>query len=679
MPIRVTKQQTGGPSSAGDDKQSGLQALRDGRWLEAVLYLERVVDADQSDASAMNALASAHTCLGNRSAARAALAQAAKAAPEYAETYRNFAALLAKDGQALESADNACRAVELEPTNDEAVRILREIRDLVVSRKPTPKKKGKARRANGLSQADIDSRLRRINSALAKAASVAPIGADKPTITLCMIVRDEEAFLDECLKSVNGVVDEIALLDTGSKDNTIAIAKAHNARVFSQDWPDSFADARNAALEYATGDWILVLDADERLDENSVRAVLRAVGKPGADAYELLIKNYRSDGPNPDIIAHRACRLFRNRPRYRYRGRVHEAIGPSIADSGGKIGRLDAVIHHHGYQPDIIEQRGKSENYLRLLQADLDEAPNDPHCLYNIGSTYWSCGDYENAAIYYANACKHVRSRDGYAPAIFYSSVNALCLTGKAEMALAAAAQAENLGIRHPQLAFCKGNAFALLKRYEQAIEEYQSAIRDGSSGLWDGDAGAYGHKAYHGIASAYAALGDFRKTVEFCEKALAEKPDDANCRLLLGSAHLHLGNRQAAEQTHLQSIQLIEDCAEAHAGLARTYAAQGRIGEALSTFVKALEIDPTRAEYYFEAAELLYSRGDYENAANIYQNGLQAGPDSPDGFFGLANCYLRMGAHEAAAMAYRQVLAIQPGHAEAEASLFEVERVLAA
>jgi len=680
MPVRVTKQQTSDSPNASDDKQIGLEALQDGRWLEAVIYLERAVDADPSDASAMNSLALAHSGSGNSKLARAVLAQAAKAAPDYVETYTNFAALLAKDGRALEAADNACRAVELDPTNDEAVRILRETRALVLSQTPAgKKKKKKARPANGPSQADIDLRLRRINSALARAAAAAPIEAGKPTISLCMIVRDEEAFLDECLESVSGVVDEIVVLDTGSKDNTVAIANAHNARVFSKDWTESFADARNASLDHATGDWILMLDADERLDESSKRTVIRVVSKPAADGYELLIKNYRSGGPNPDFYAHRACRLFRNKPQHRYRGRVHEMIGPSITDCGGKIGRIDAVIHHHGYQPDVIEQRDKSATYIRLLKADLEEEPHNAYCLYNLGTTYWACGDYEEAVAQYDEAARYIRPHSEYAAAIFYSFANALCVTGRAEPALATVTRAENLGIRHPQLCFCKGNALLLLKRYDKAIEEFQSAIRDGSSGLWEGDAGAYGYKANYGIASAYAGLGDFRKAAEFCEKTLVQKPDDIQSRLLLGAALSHLGKWQAAEQSYLQCIEMKENLAAAHAGLARTYAAQGRVGESLSSFVKALEIDPAHAELYFQAAELLCSCGDYANAASIYQNGLQSSPDSADGFFGLGNCYLRMGAHEAAAMAYRQVLAISPGHAEAGANLSKVELILAA
>src|SRR5436190_22371274 len=88
-------------------------------------------------------------------------------------------------------------------------------------------------------------------------------------LSLCMIVKNESKHLANCLESVDGVVDEIIIVDTGSTDNTIEIAEKYGAKVFHYKWHDDFGAARNEALKYASGDWVLVLDADEVLSDES--------------------------------------------------------------------------------------------------------------------------------------------------------------------------------------------------------------------------------------------------------------------------------------------------------------------------------------------------------------------------------------------------------------------------
>lgn len=90
-------------------------------------------------------------------------------------------------------------------------------------------------------------------------------------LTLCMIVKNEERYISRCLSSVQDIVDEIVIADTGSQDNTKDICKSFQARVFDFEWENDFAKARNYALQHAEGDWILMLDADEELDQETGR------------------------------------------------------------------------------------------------------------------------------------------------------------------------------------------------------------------------------------------------------------------------------------------------------------------------------------------------------------------------------------------------------------------------
>jgi len=96
-----------------------------------------------------------------------------------------------------------------------------------------------------------------------------------PKLSLCMIVKDEESVIEDCLKSVKGVVDQIVVVDTGSRDSTIEICKRYGAEVYYYRWRDDFSAARNESIKYARGDWILWMDADERLDPGSVEKLKR--------------------------------------------------------------------------------------------------------------------------------------------------------------------------------------------------------------------------------------------------------------------------------------------------------------------------------------------------------------------------------------------------------------------
>jgi len=496
-------------------------------------------------------------------------------------------------------------------------------------------------------------------------------------ISLCMIVRDEEAFLHDCLKSVQGIVDEMVIVDTGSTDRTVEIAEAHGAEVYHHEWTDSFAEARNRALEHANKDWILVLDADERLDESSKKEILQAVNKPTADAYDLVFRNYLSDGPNPDVFVHRTCRLFRNRLEYRYRGRVHELITPSIVGSDGREGQLNAVIHHYGYRPRMMEQRNKYERYVQMLRAELEENPRDVYWLYNLAVAYLTHGEIDNGLKYLELAAEYVTPDHKFASRVFASMSNALCTAGKPEQALDAVWRGEKMEIADPELSYCKGNALALLKRYEQAIEAYEDAIRSGRNEGWIGDAGVSGYKAQYGIASAQMGLGNYGAAAEACRKVLAEKPDDKQTREMLATACLQLGLAEECEE-HLLELVRFEpgglSAALRFVDLGRLYAARNRIEDALRCFVRAAEIEPTCANAYFAAGDELYSAEKYTEAADVYQNGLMCAPTSAEGFLSLGNCYFRMRAYEASVMAYRQALVIKPDYSEAAINLVKAE-----
>ena len=149
----------------------------------------------------------------------------------------------------------------------------------------------------------------------------------RQTVSLCVIARDEEATIGMAIKSVLALVDEVIVADTGSRDNTRIIAEGYGARVVDIPWEDDFSAARNAALDQASCDWILVLDADEILQPLRPVDFQRMLQDPAAAGYRLRLLS-----PTRDQEEDRAqrVRLFRNLPVVRYRYPIHERITPTL-------------------------------------------------------------------------------------------------------------------------------------------------------------------------------------------------------------------------------------------------------------------------------------------------------------------------------------------------------------
>ena len=206
-----------------------------------------------------------------------------------------------------------------------------------------------------------------------------------PRISVCLIAKNEEQFLAQCLASVKGLADQIIVVDTGSTDRTVAIAQEHGAEVYHFEWCDDFSAARNAALERATGDWVLVLDADEELPPESHEPLRRLLGVPSVMAWRLPIIDLGREAEGCSYVP----RLFRNAPALFYVGRVHEQVFSSLEvrrQEWGLDNRLgDAALRHHGYQAQVVKDRNKVQRNLALLERAIREMPGEPSLLMNYG------------------------------------------------------------------------------------------------------------------------------------------------------------------------------------------------------------------------------------------------------------------------------------------------------
>jgi tetratricopeptide (TPR) repeat protein len=212
------------------------------------------------------------------------------------------------------------------------------------------------------------------------------------SISLCMIVKDEEGHLPGCLDCVADLFGEIIIVDTGSTDATRDVARRYGAQVYEFSWCDDFAAARNQTLQHATGDWIFWLDADDRID-GANRLRLRALFANLTDQNVAYLMRYvaLNDGAPGRTSAVDHAKLFRNLPQIRWEFRVHEQILPAVTRLGGKIEPTDVVIHHLGYQDADVVRR-KLERNRRLLELDAAAHLEHPVILFNLGRTYLRLG-----------------------------------------------------------------------------------------------------------------------------------------------------------------------------------------------------------------------------------------------------------------------------------------------
>lgn len=204
-------------------------------------------------------------------------------------------------------------------------------------------------------------------------------------LSACLIVKDEERFLPDCLRSLVGVVDEIVVVDTGSSDRTVEIARAAGCVLGEFRWCDDFAAARNASLALASGDWILVVDADERLDPATRAALARAT----ADAHAIAwLVDVDSVGAGDERVTARIPRLFRRRDDVRFERPIHESITASLAAVGaGDLGPSGVRLEHLGYRPDVLAERDKHARNLALLERAAERDPEDRYLLYKLAGT----------------------------------------------------------------------------------------------------------------------------------------------------------------------------------------------------------------------------------------------------------------------------------------------------
>jgi glycosyltransferase involved in cell wall biosynthesis len=360
------------------------------------------------------------------------------------------------------------------------------------------------------------------------------------TISAVLIVRNEEAHLEECLQSLRGVADEIVVVDTGSTDDTIAIADRYTHRRFKFRWVNDFAAARNFALDQATGDYALTIDADERVAHPAMAGAKLQAFVRGQDEQvvgTVEIENFAGVGPVAQVTVDNTERFF-SRRLYRYTGAIHEQL---VAREGEKRSAPSGVrLLHLGYAQRHDDPGHKAHRNKALLLHELELYPDDEYYRYQLGKAHYSLREYAEATWALEKALQAIRFEPGAPPmgrlgpvarevltdlvvTLGYAYVN----TGQLEKAadhLAFHAELAHPGIERADFHHVRGYIFLMLGDIAQSRAAYEESLRLGAGAEDVLGTGSFA-SAYHlGLLSEAehdvpAALGHYLQ-------ALDMKPD---------------------------------------------------------------------------------------------------------------------------------------------------------
>jgi glycosyltransferase involved in cell wall biosynthesis len=464
-----------------------------------------------------------------------------------------------------------------------------------------------------------------------------------PTLSLCMIVKDEEKNLPECLESVKDVVDEIIVVDTGSIDRTANIAQSFGAQVYHFKWCDDFAAARNESLRHATGDYILWLDADDRIEKSEAKRLeelKKRLPKAKDRAYALELQSPR--GGTVEDVSYQT-RIFPNLPGVCFEGIIHEQVGFSLQRLGIPFECVPIKVTHYGYS-DYKQLPEKAARNLSLLLRQSEKNPSDYVNQFHLAETYGVLGNKSKALEHFKKVIYETNCRDEN-PYILLAAYlelakiyRGMCLYTTAQQILNEASQ---LYPDSSLVKFYLGELYFYMNNYEDALKEL-SHVKEDELDLFviPIPKKAIGYLLHCYKAKCYQLLGDQERSSQLLdnlervreeyEKALQYNPDAVECLFDLGTIYLRSGMLNKAQELLEKTLSLGRRDSALYTNLALVYAKQGDDIKAEQWYQEALRQNPNSLEALTNLGHLYIRHNQLEAAERLFKkvitNGLSNG-----------------------------------------------------
>lgn len=405
-------------------------------------------------------------------------------------------------------------------------------------------------------------------------------------ISLCMITKNEEEFLPGCLASVKDLVREIVVVDTGSTDRSIEIAESFGANIYRHPWEEDFSKHRNQSISYATGAWILVMDADEVIAKRDIDRIRRLLETIRADAFLLTLRNYENNSNlanltlNPEdyeegegfpgFIGCNLIRLFRNDPLIYFTGQVHETVTQSTLQSKKTTFNTGIPIHHYGkVRWDRIQR--KRDSYLALGIKRLDESPHDPIAYKGLSDQLLELGMPQDALDIVDRGL-----------VIFPDMID---------------------------LHFNRGLALDRLEKHNEAEQEYLWVLARQSAHLG----------ACHNLSQIYFKRNHFERTIRSLHRGIEKGLRHPAVFFLLGRAFEASGNDRQALENFANVLKLQANYPDVRCHMAVILLKNQQYNDALAALEGEIEIGGNLSAAYNLLGEMSLHWKDTESAKNFF------------------------------------------------------------
>jgi tetratricopeptide (TPR) repeat protein len=532
----------------------------------------------------------------------------------------------------------------------------------------------------------------------------------KATISVCLMVKNEEEFLGRCLSAIQDLADEIIVVDTGSQDRTLEIAQQFGCKIHHFPWTGDFSAARNETLRHATMDWIFVIDADEEVPAGEAPKIRSLINQPDIDLASISVYNKSLEtGAISSFLP--SIRLFRRRLGLSYFGIVHNRLKvPQDLVSA----RSDVRLFHYGYDLSRDRLAAKQARTKALLDKQLMEKPDDIYANFNMAQLLRGLQGGNGPAISHqiiTHAMRVARQQSAQQEGYRGQWLMSLHQLASAHLNLKEYTLSERfcqealqakpdyldplLTLGHIYLATNKlGEASRCYQRFLDAVAAYDPGKETDNIILLFLDEK---YNAHYGLAVIAEKEGRIDDAIRQYNMTLENRSPylDVFCRL--GKLYLDKGDQPRALQMFTLESQRDSESPLAWFGMGEAAAMAGDNVEALAHFRTAAALAPTnhdivfrlgrlyiqagQTEKGFEALQkavwlaphlpelpflggnLAFEAGRYERAAEFYRQALDCRPDYSDARNNLGNCYFRLGRHDDACAEYEQVLRLTPNH----------------
>ena len=490
-------------------------------------------------------------------------------------------------------------------------------------------------------------------------------------VSACLIVKNAETSLPRSVASIADLVREVIVVDTDSKDATVARAQALGCRVYQFSWVDDFAAARNESIRHATSRWIFWFDDDEYLDEPN-RQKLRVLLASLVDENAAYMMTQRSASPTGSARDLQHVRLFRNHPRIRWQYRVHEQIAPALLLAGHTIRPTDIVIQHSGYQDAQVHLQ-KLQRNARLLELDLQDHPNDGFLLFNLGTAYEELGHTAEAITLLRQSLERSPAgfstiRDTYAALLQCQrrlgqkdEAWAVCLEGRRRFP-----DDVSLLFWQSQLLRDRGD----LAGAERSLLELM-AMKPGSY-LGAADAGIRKYIAPHTLGLIYWEQGRVQEAEKQWQAVVANHPDYKDSWQMLAEIYLTQKRWTDVEAIITRCEAKAEWASDGAILRARLHLAKKEFAAARTILNQLIAQNPQAMAPRFHLTHVLLGEGqDWQAAEQALRDLLKIDPRQPQGWYNLVALLRRQNRLPEA----RQMCTIGLKHCPGDANLARLDK----